>query len=59
VFIIAHRLSTVRACDRIIVVDKGRVIEEGTHEQLLAQRGYYARLHHYQSETAAFREAVA
>ena len=59
VFIIAHRLSTVRACDRIIVVDKGRVIEEGTHEQLLAQRGYYARLHRYQNETAAFREKVA
>jgi subfamily B ATP-binding cassette protein HlyB/CyaB len=59
VFIIAHRLSTVRACDRIIVVDKGRVIEEGTHEQLLAHGAYYARLHRYQNETAAFREQVA
>ena len=59
VFIIAHRLSTVRACDRIIVVDKGRVVEEGTHEQLLAQGTYYARLHRYQNETAAFREQVA
>lgn len=55
VFIIAHRLSTVRGCDRIVVIDKGRIIEEGAHDNLLAQDGYYARLYRYQNETAAYR----
>lgn len=50
VFIIAHRLSTVRQCDRIIVVDKGRIVEQGPHDQLIRQNGYYAQLHRYQSE---------
>lgn len=49
VFIIAHRLSTVRNANRIIVVDKGRIIEQGSHEQLLAQQGLYANLHAHQS----------
>lgn len=49
VFIIAHRLSTVRQCDRIVVMDKGRIIESGNHEQLLEKNGYYARLYSYQS----------
>ncbi len=55
VFIIAHRLSTVRRCDRIIVVDKGRIIETGNHEQLLEQNGYYARLHSYQDNVPNIR----
>ena len=42
---IAHRLSTVRGCQAIIVMDKGRVAEFGTHEQLLARKGFYARLY--------------
>ncbi len=49
VFIIAHRLSTVRGCNRIIVMDKGRIVEQGNHDELLQQNGYYAKLHSYQS----------
>ena len=43
--VIAHRLSTVREADKIVVMDKGRVVEEGTHEALIAKGGLYAALH--------------
>lgn len=43
--VIAHRLATVRAADKIIVMDQGRVVDEGRHEDLLARGGIYARLH--------------
>ncbi len=48
VIIIAHRLSTVRSADRIYVLDKGQVIEQGAHHELLGLKGYYWQLHQHQ-----------
>lgn len=48
VFVIAHRLSTVLHADQILVLDRGRIVERGTHTDLLAQRGVYFRLHSLQ-----------
>ena len=49
VLVIAHRLSTVRGADRLITIDRGRLVEEGTHEELLRQSGRYAQLYRLQS----------
>ncbi|MCT6876355.1 type I secretion system permease/ATPase [Frischella perrara] len=49
VFIIAHRLSTVRQANRIIVMEKGEIVEQGSHQMLLEQKGIYQKLHDLQS----------
>lgn len=51
VFIIAHRLSTVRSADRIMVIDEGKIVEQGCHDELIKINGYYADLHKHQSGT--------
>ena len=47
-FIVAHRLSTVRSADKILVVRDGNVEEIGTHDELMAQKGFYYELHQAQ-----------
>ncbi len=54
VFVIAHRLSTIQRADRIVVLDEGRIVEQGRHEELLEAGGTYRRLHEMQ-----FRESSA
>lgn len=43
-FIIAHRLSTIRTADLILVMDKGNIVEHGTHDQLMAHKGMYYKM---------------
>jgi ATP-binding cassette subfamily B protein len=50
--VVAHRLSTIRRADRIVVLEQGRVVEQGSHDELLAAEGRYARLHRTQSGVA-------
>jgi subfamily B ATP-binding cassette protein HlyB/CyaB len=49
VFVIAHRLSTVRHTDRIITIERGRIVEDGSHDQLIRSNGRYAKLHYLQA----------
>ena len=52
-FVIAHRLSTIRAADHILVLDGGRVVEQGTHDSLMAQGGFYRRLYESQFDSVS------
>jgi ATP-binding cassette subfamily B protein len=52
--VIAHRLATIRDADRIIVLDRGAIVEQGTHDELLSSGGLYARL--YRSAAGSFDE---
>jgi ATP-binding cassette subfamily B protein len=58
--LIAHRLSTVKAADRIVVMEKGRIIEEGNHDGLLQKGGHYATLYntYFRHQSLAYIEQI-
>ena len=58
-FIIAHRLSTIRQADLILVVKDGKIIEQGTHKELLREKGYYYELYSKQFEEEASMKVFA
>ncbi|MEA5064926.1 MAG: ABC transporter ATP-binding protein, partial [Eubacteriales bacterium] len=57
-FLIAHRLSTIRTADRILVIEDGKVIEQGIHRDLLARKGHYYRLYANQFREEAVKDVM-
>ena len=55
--IIAHRLSTVRRCDRIIVIEKGEIAEIGSHDELMAKKGHYYHLYSRQEKVVVITQS--
>jgi ABC-type multidrug transport system fused ATPase/permease subunit len=53
-FVIAHRLSTILYADRILVLDRGRIVEQGTHRELMERRGAYRQMIERQATTLSF-----
>ena len=56
--LVSHRVSTLRHCDRIVVMDEGRIVELGTHEELLRKDGLYAALERIQTQGGDPRKAL-
>ena len=56
-FVIAHRLSTIRQADLILVIQDGKIVESGTHKELIAKRGEYYHLYTKQYQEEAFEKA--
>jgi len=54
VFVIAHRLSTIRRADRILVLEHGRIVQQGRHDELMAQGGLYRELVSLQADASPF-----
>ncbi len=55
-FVVAHRLSTIRNADKVLVIDQGEIIERGTHDELMAARGFYYDLYMSQFRRQATSE---